>query len=117
MFSCQAPVKFFLFVTGIISEMNFLLQVFITYHTWKLFFSHQVVIFARSISLYLFAFRILVLLFSISVIDASFKINPGILTGNVNWMGNYRECMQKDGLHYYTMANLVLNIGQNVVSA
>ena len=33
LFSCQAPVKFFLFVTGIISEMNFLLQVFITYHT------------------------------------------------------------------------------------
>ena len=51
------------------------------------------------------------------MIDARFKINPGILTGNVNWMGNYRECMQKDGLHYYTMANLVLNIGQNVVSA
>ena len=51
------------------------------------------------------------------MIDASFKINPGILKGNVNWMGNYRECMQTDGLHYYTMANLVLNIGQNVVSA
>ena len=42
----------------------------------------------------------LLLLFSISVVDASFKPNPGILTGNLNWMGNYRECMQTDGLHY-----------------
>ena len=52
----------------------------------------------------------------ISVIDASFKPNPGILRGNVNWMGNYRECMQTDGLHYCTMANVVLNLGQYVVS-
>ena len=58
----------------------------------------------------------LLLLFSISVVDASFKPNLGILTGNLNWMGNYRECMQTDGLHYCTMANVALNIGQYVVS-
>ena len=50
------------------------------------------------------------------MIDASFKPNPGILRGNINWMGNYRECMKTDGLHYCTMTNVVLNIGQLLVS-
>ena len=50
------------------------------------------------------------------MIDASLEINPGISSGNVNWMGIDREGMQKDGLHYCTMVNVVLNIGQNVVS-
>ena len=53
---------------------------------------------------------------SISVIDASFKPKSGILRGNVNWMGNYKECMQTDGLHYCTMANVELNIGLLLVS-
>ena len=48
----------------------------------------------------------------ISVIDASFKPNPGILRGNVNWMGNYRECMKADDLHYCAMTNVVLSLGQ-----
>ena len=26
--------------------------------------------------------------------------------GNLNWMGNYRECMETDGLHYCTMPNI-----------
>ena len=68
------------------------------------------------VSLCISSFSYSSFLLSISVIDASFKPNPGILTGNVNWMGNYRECMQTDGLHYCTTANVVLNIGQNVVS-
>ena len=54
--------------------------------------------------------------YSISVIDASFKPNPGILRDNLYWMGNYRECMQTDGLHYCTMANVALNLGQLLVS-
>ena len=45
------------------------------------------------------------------MIDATFKPNPGILEGNVNWMGNYKECMKTDGLHYCTMTNVELNIG------
>jgi len=41
-------------------------------------------------------------------IDSNFKPAPGLLTGNLQWLGNYRECMQTSGLHFCTLADVMV---------
>ena len=43
-----------------------------------------------------------------AALDASWKIPPGVMDGNIYWLGDYRECMNTKNFHYCTMADIML---------
>ncbi|XP_066933871.1 nose resistant to fluoxetine protein 6-like [Clytia hemisphaerica] len=49
---------------------------------------------------------------AIKYIDASGKPGPGILQGNIWWMGSYDECISIEEAHFCSMTNVQLSFGK-----